>query len=266
MIDCHCHILPGIDDGAHTLEAALDMARAASTSGIEELVCTPHHLNGVYDNPADAIRQASANLQKCLLEVGIPLRVYPGSELHLVPELPRQLLDGAAMTYNDLGKAALIELPKATIPMGAETILEQLLYRGVTPVIAHPERNLRLARRPEQLAEWIARGCKAQLTAQSCSGDFGERMQRLCRRWLESGWVHLIASDAHRAAGRSPDTLAAGRASVAEWLGEEAATLLTCENPRRLLNGEDLVSLAPRADPRTAPARRRWLGFLPWRR
>lgn len=262
MIDCHCHILPGIDDGAHSLEVALDMARAASASGIEGLVCTPHHLNGVYINSAEAIRQASADLQERLLEAGIPLRLYPGAELHLVPELPSQLLDGIALTYNDLGKAALVELPKTTVPMGAETVLEQLLYRGVTPVIAHPERNLTLARRPEQLAEWIGWGCKAQLTAQSCSGDFGERMQRLCRRWLELGWVHLIASDAHRPAGRSPDTLAAGRASVAEWLGEEAATLLTRDNPRRLLIGEDLVSLAPRAVPRAAPGRRRWLGFL----
>lgn len=266
MIDCHCHIIPGIDDGAHTFEAALDMARAASASGVDGIVCTPHHLNGVYSNPAGSIRRASEELQECLVEAGIPLRLYPGAELHLVPELPSQLLDDAALTYNDLGRAALVELPKASVPMGAETILEQLLYRGVTPVIAHPERNLTLARRPEQLAEWISWGCKAQLTAQSCSGDFGARMQHLSRRWLELGWVHLIASDAHRPVGRSPDTLAAGRASVAEWLGEDAATLLTCDNPRRLLNGEDLVSLTPRETPRTASTRSRWLGFLPWRR
>ncbi|CRI66041.1 PHP C-terminal domain protein [Thiocapsa sp. KS1] len=266
MIDCHCHILPGIDDGAHTFETALDMARAAAAAGIQDLVCTPHHLNGVYSNPGSVVRHALQDLRERLAGAGVPLRIHPGAELHLVPELPSQVLDGTALTYNDLGKAALVELPKAAVPMGAETILEQLLYRGITPVIAHPERNLVLVRNPERLAEWVARGCKVQLTAQSCSGDFGERIQHISRHWLELGWVHLIASDAHRPTGRSPTTLAAGRAVVTEWLGDQAASLLVCDNPRRLLDGADLLALAPHANPRRIRMRGRWLGFLPWRR
>jgi protein-tyrosine phosphatase len=260
MIDCHCHILPGIDDGAHRPETSRQMAVSAIRGGTTGIICTPHHLNGVYTNSADSVRHALDGLRSDLADAGMSLALYPGAELHLVPELPSRVLDGTAMTYNDRGKAALVELPKAAVPMGTESILEQLLYRGVTPVIAHPERNLILARREERLAEWIDWGCKVQLTAQSCSGGFGERLQRISRRWLERGWVHLIASDAHRPAGRSPDALAAGRAIAAEWLGEDAATLLTRENPRRLLEGEDLVSLAPRT---TAPTRPRWLGFLP---
>jgi protein-tyrosine phosphatase len=262
MIDCHIHILPGIDDGAHTFDTALDMARAAWAGGTRQIICTPHHLNGVYANPAGLIRSLIADMRQRLSETEIPIRIHPGAELHLVPELPSRLLDGTAMTYNDLGKAALVELPKSTVPVGADTILEQLLYRGITPVIAHPERNLVLSRRPDQLIEWIDWGCRVQLTAQSCSGDFGERLQRLSRRWLELGWVHLIASDAHRPTGRSPDTLADGRAAVAEWLGEEAAVLLTQENPQRLLTGEELVALEPRATPRSGTFRPRWLGFF----
>ncbi len=266
MIDSHCHVLPGIDDGAHTFETALEMARAAVGCGTHTIVCTPHHLNGVYVNRADGVRQTVVDLQRRLTDAGIALRLYPGSELHLVPELPSQVLDGSALTYNDRGKAALVELPKASIPVGVDTILEQLLYRGVTPVIAHPERNLTLARRPERLAEWVSWGCKAQITAQSCSGDFGERLQRLSRRWVEFGWIHLIASDAHRPTGRSPDTLAAGRAMAAEWLDEEAAILLSLDNPQRLIDGDDLVSLTPRATFQVESTRRRWFGWLPWRR
>jgi protein-tyrosine phosphatase len=263
MIDCHCHILPGIDDGAHTAETALAMALAAVRGRTDAIICTPHHLNGVYLNPANEVRHALDGLQRALADAGIPLRLYPGAELHLVPELPGQVLDGTALTYNDRGKAALVELPKSTIPIGTDNILEQLLHHGVTPVIAHPERNLILARREERLAEWVDWGCKVQLTAQSCDGDFGERLQRICRRWLELGWVHLIASDAHRPSGRSPDTLGAGRAIVSAWLGEDAANLLTRGNPRRLLDGKDLLSLTPRT---TTATRSRWLGFLPWRR
>ncbi|HSO83296.1 CpsB/CapC family capsule biosynthesis tyrosine phosphatase [Thiocapsa sp.] len=144
--------------------------------------------------------------------------------------------------------------------------LQRRLRYGVTPVITHPERNLVLARRPERSAEWIDWGCKVQLTAQSCSGDFGERLQRLSRRWLGSGWVHLIASDAHRPTGRSPDAPGEAWARVAEWLGEDAATLLTLDNPRRLLEGADLSALPPCTSADTTPVGGDWLRFWPWHR
>ncbi|EGV17370.1 tyrosine-protein phosphatase [Thiocapsa marina] len=266
VIDVHCHILPGLDDGAHTFETAIDMARVAVAAGILGIVCTPHHLNGVYRNPAVLVRHALADLRQRLLDAEIPLDLFAGAEIHLVPEVPSRVLDGSALTYNDRGKAVLVELPKKTVPRGTDVILGQLLRHGITPVIAHPERNLALARRPQRLAEWVDWGCKVQLTAQSCSGDFGERLQRLSRRWLESGWVHLIASDAHRPTRRSPDTLSVARACVAAWLGEDAATLLTLDNPRRLLDGEDLIALASGMRPETPPAESDWLRFVPWRR
>lgn len=266
VIDAHCHILPGLDDGAHTFEMAIEMARAAVAGGTRGIVCTPHHLNGVYKNPGDLVRHALADLQRRLADADIPLGLFPGAEIHLVPEAPNGVLDGSALTYNDRGKAALVELPKNAVPRGTDVILGQFLRHGITPVIAHPERNLVLARRPHRLAEWIDWGCKVQITAQSCSGDFGERLQGLCRRWLELGWVHLIASDAHRPTGRSPDTLSAARTRVAAWIGDDAATLMTLDNPRRLLEGEDLIALAPCMTAETTPSESDWLRFLPWRR
>ncbi|MBK1646663.1 protein-tyrosine-phosphatase [Thiocapsa imhoffii] len=266
MIDTHCHILPGIDDGAHNDEIAVAMAQAAVAAGTERLVCTPHHFNGIYDNPSVPVRQGLSALQQRLHDAEITLPLHLGAELHLVPELPSRVLDGSALTYNDRGRAALIELPKVAIPLGTETVLEQLLRQGVTPVIAHPERNLVLARDEQRLGEWVSWGCKAQLTAQSCSGEFGERLQWLCRRWIELGWIHVIASDAHRPVGRSPDTLRAGRAAVARWRGEAAAHLLTHDNPRCLLTGDDLSALPPLANPISLPRPHSWLKLLPWRR
>ena len=258
MIDCHIHLLPGVDDGAHDLEMALKMARIAVDSGVTAVVCTPHHLNGVYKNPAGLIRRAVAGLTEGLVEAGIPLGLYVGSELHLVPELPEAVEQAAALTYNDQRKAALVELPTATIPLGAEIVLERLLYQGVMPLIAHPERNAVLAHNPEMLGDWVMLGCKVQLTAQSCSGDFGGMMQGVCRRWLERGWVHLIASDAHRPTGRSPDKLAKGRDVVAAWLGDAAAEILTLTNPQRLLDGEPLLDLPREGLAVALPARTRW--------
>ena len=146
------------------------------------------------------------------------------------------------MTYADHGKAILVELPKHSIPVGSEQMLENLKYRGFTPVIAHPERNSTLRRTSGRVEDWIAMGCKLQLTAQSCSGDFGESVEKVCHYWCEMGWVHLVASDGHRTQGRKPD-MRAGTRRIKSWLGVEAARLMTIDNPGRLIKGEDLESI-----------------------
>jgi protein-tyrosine phosphatase len=244
MIDCHNHTLPGIDDGAHDVEMAMEMAQCAVKHGIHTIVCTPHHLNGVFENAGAAVLAHVAALRSRLTAADIPLEVLPGSELHLVPELPERILEGDALTYADHGNTALVELPKHTVPTGTETILERLLYQDITPVIAHPERNSELIRDPDRLTEWVGWGCKVQLTAQSCSGDFGKRIQSQCRRWCEQGHVHLIASDAHRPYGRAP-ILTDGVAMLREWLGEQAVEILSTTNPRKLTVGEPLLSITP---------------------
>lgn len=267
MIDVHCHLLPGIDDGATDLDMALAMARLAVDAGIQGVVCTAHHLNGVHHNPAADLRAALASLRAALAAAHLPLTLYPGAELHLVPELPDQLRAGHAMTFNDLGRAALVELPKTTVPLGAETLLEELLYQGITPIIAHPERNLTLLRDSARLVEWIGWGCHAQVTAQSITGDFGAARQQACQQWLAQGCIHLVASDAHRPRGRSPEHLAPARAMLADWHGEAVAHLLTDQNPRRLLQGEPLLAppVPPQAAARAAAARR-WSWRWPWPR
>lgn len=233
---------------------ALAMAMRACECGIRQIICTPHHLNGVFTNSRTAILQQIQHLQQHIAAAGLELSLHPGAELHLVPELPQQLLEGSAMSYADLGRAALVELPKSIVPQGTEMILEQILYQGVTPVIAHPERNRALLRAPERVGEWVQWGCALQLTAQSCSGDFGEPLQRICKYWCQRGWVHLVASDAHRAQGRSPDTLATAYPTLVAWLGADSARLLTVDNPQRLLAGEPLHA-APKWIP---PPRRSW--------
>ena len=263
LCDCHCHLLPAIDDGAKSYEMALEMARSAMDAGVKRIICTPHHLNSVFENPRKAILRHVAGLRTQLAEADISVTLYSGSELHLVPELPAKIEEGEALTYNDRGKAALVELPKSTLAMGTETLLEQLLYRKITPIIAHPERNAVLAAHPERVGEWVSWGCKLQLTAQSCSGDFGEPIQQVCQYWCERGWVHLIASDAHRPHGRSPRKLAIGRDTVAEWLGDNTAELLSVGNPQRLIDGDALENPQPIT---TDDAKSTRLGKPWWRR
>ena len=259
FIDVHCHLIPALDDGAKDFSMALQMAQSAITANTRTVFCTPHHLNGAFSNSRAIILEQLRILQSQLLEAGIDLQLVPGSELHLVPELPAQILAGEALTYADLGQAALVELPKHTVPLGTEAILERLLLNGITPIIAHPERNAELARNPNKLAPWIEDGCKLQLTAQSCAGDFGKPIQQVCHLWCKQGWVHLIASDAHRPHGRMPD-MRMGYQAVMQWLDQDSAQLLTVTNPGRLLIGEPLLNLQPIAVQPSVLARlRHWL-------
>lgn len=262
MIDCHCHMLPGIDDGAHDVEQALRMASVAVQSGVSDIILTPHHNDGMYVNLCEDIINSVSSFQLILDQSGIALRVHPGSELHVVPELPEHLEAGIACTYANKNKSVLLELPKHTLPTGAEQIIEHVAYLGLTPVIAHPERNSILCNEPQRLEDWHARGWKFQLTNQSVSGEFGKPIQDVCRYWMERGWIQFIASDAHRSKGRSPD-MRKGVEQIEAWFGEPAATLLSRDNPGRLIKGEPIVDMA--VDPQKKAKSRGKKRFWFWR-
>ena len=256
--DIHCHILPGIDDGAKTLEQSLAMARIAVDDGIATIFATPHHFNGVYRNPAAAVRDAVADLQQALHAEQIDLRLLPASEHHLVPELVGALADGTALTMGDFGRAVLVELPVHTIPLGSEDLLEQIMAQGLVPIIAHPERNSMLARNPERLATWVGMGCLAQVTGQSCTGRFGPAVQAAAKKMITRGLIHFLASDAHRDRRRIPQ-LQPGREQVAAWTSPQLAALIGVEFPAMLARGEvpdaeDLEDVLAESQPR----RRSW--------
>ncbi|MDT8408240.1 MAG: CpsB/CapC family capsule biosynthesis tyrosine phosphatase [Wenzhouxiangellaceae bacterium] len=239
LTDLHCHMLHGIDDGAKTLEQSLAMARIAVADGIGTTVVTPHHLNGVYRNPARQVRDRVDRLREALAHSRIELDLVAGSELHLTPELPDALVSGTALTLADRGRAALVELPVHTVPMGSEHVLEQILAQGIVPVIAHPERNSELRQHPQRLAEWIQMGCLGQVTAQSCTGGFGEAVKKSARAMVRQGLIHVVASDAHRDRRRIPQITPA-REPVANWTSPAVAQLLIDVFPAEIGAGRDL--------------------------
>ncbi len=257
LIDLHCHMLPGIDDGSLEMEQSLAMARIAVADGISTTVVTPHHLNGVYSNPAPRIESGIEQLNEALQKAGISLNILPGCELHLTPELPEALDSGAALTIANQGKAALVELPVHTVPMGAEHLLKQLLAMGLTPVIAHPERNSELRRTPARLGEWVQMGCLGQVTVQSCTGQFGEAVRQSAKTMVQHGFIHVAASDAHRDRRRVP-RLTPAMEPLTRWTSIEAARLLVETYPTDLAAGRQPdLALLHRALPE--PQRKSWL-------
>ena len=197
MIDLHSHILPGVDDGAQTLEDSLEMARKAISQGITHLICTPHHNNGKYNNPADKIIREVANLQGELDKRGLDLTLLEGQEVRLT-EFLLTAIQRDEILFTDLDNTyLLIEFPTNEVPIYAEQVFYQLLNRGQVPVIVHPERNAVFREEPNRLVSFLEMGTLTQLTAPSIVGIFGSDIQQTARQMLEHNMLYMVASDAH---------------------------------------------------------------------
>jgi len=231
MIDLHCHILPGVDDGAQSLEEAAAMCRLAAKDGCEAMVATPHQRRGEWWN---ADRESLAALADELQDaVGAGFRVYLGGEVHvdsgLLAEVEKLPAGGGILPLAG-SRYLLIELDSMGTPTEAIHLVHELSVAGWRPVIAHPEFVPWLAPDPELVARLVALGATTQVTAMSVTGDFGRRPQTDVFALLDAGLVHFIASDAHGVRRRPPGLERARRLVAGRW-GEDLAQHLVSHNP-----------------------------------
>ena len=203
MIDVHCHLLPGIDDGAPDDTAALAMARIAFADGIRTTVCTPHIYPGLYENDADGIRRRTAELQRRLVEEGIGLVLAVGADAHLTPELLSRLQEGTVPTLAG-GRYVLLEPPHHVAPPRFAESMWSLVAAGFVPVLTHPERLTWIGQDYAMLAALVHAGVWMQVTAGSLAGRFGSGARYFAERMLDDGLVHLLATDAHGVKHRAP--------------------------------------------------------------
>lgn len=234
LIDLHCHILPGIDDGAPDLDTALEMARMAVADGITVTACTPHIYPGLYENDGDGIRAAIASLQAHLDQAGIPLRLVEGADVHLAPDLVAGLKSGRVPSLNG-SRYFLFEPPHHVAPPRLEESAFALLAAGYVPVVTHPERLSWIDTHYEVFTRMAHAGCWMQLTAGAVTGRFGRRVKHWSERMMDEGIVHLLATDAHNLGSRAP-RLAEARDVAARRLGEEEATHLVSTRPQGILD------------------------------
>ena len=199
--DCHVHILPGIDDGPPDMETAIGMIRMAAEHGTAVMVATPHAIEGLYDTSREQVLAALADVRAACEAVGIGVRLLPGQEIALVPDLAARLSSGRLLTYADQGRAALVEVPSTGLPPYWEQALFDLAVAGVIPVVAHVERTPLLT--DHKLADRAAElGARFQINARVL-GTRGSAY-RECTRLIEAGWVACLGSDGHDLAGRKP--------------------------------------------------------------
>ena len=234
MIDLHTHILPRLDDGARTLAESVSMARAAAADGIRILAATPH-VRSDYPTSASEMERGVAELREALTAEGIALELRTGGEIAL-EQLP--LLDDEELAR--FGLAAnpnylLLEFPYYSWPLSLRSQVIDLRGRGITAVVAHPERNAEVQSAPERIAEIVEQGALVQLTSASVEGRLGRASRRTAFRLLELGLAHLIASDAHapqvRAVGMSAAAKALGNRELARWLAEDVPAAIVADAP-----------------------------------
>lgn len=235
MIDIHNHIIPGIDDGADSLEQALALLELAQADGIQKLVCTPHMHPGRFDNNVKTIRPGFSELKKKAEQAGLTIQLAMAAEVRFSDEMMFQLRkDEIPMIGQWEGyRCLLLEMPHQGIPMGMEPMLDWLQKRDVRVVIAHPERNKELMAYPERVLPFVERGALLQLTAGSVAGLFGEKAEATARWFLDRELVHFVASDAHHPV-RRPPAMALAAETLNQWIGSEQCTQLTNGNPDKL--------------------------------
>jgi protein-tyrosine phosphatase len=235
MVDLHCHILPGLDDGARTLEDSLAMAEDAISDGITHVVATPHASS---DYSFDFRRVRSA-LQELSGRLGDRLLLASGCDFHLNHENLIALRGDPHPYCINQNDYLLVEFNDFSIPPSMDQTLHELRLVGIRPIVTHPERNVILRTHPERLRKWIEQGCYVQVTAGSLSGVFGSTPQQHAWTWLAGGMVHFISSDAHNTA-RRPLKLKFAYDEVVSRMGDERARFLLIDNPLAAFEGRPL--------------------------
>jgi protein-tyrosine phosphatase len=223
VIDLHCHLLPGIDDGPPTMAAAMDLARAQVAAGVDTVVATPH-VSWEYPNTADVIERGVEEVRDALASEGIPLRVESGAEIAITTamELPDEELRRMTIAHESW---LLLEAPLSGHAPGFNDLLLRVQGRGFRVLLAHPERCPEIHRNPDLLEQLVDAGVRAQVTSTSLVGVFGRRARHVAFDLLARGLAHNVSSDAHDANRRPPgiqDQLeASGAGETAQWLSSD---------------------------------------------
>jgi protein-tyrosine phosphatase len=235
VIDIHCHILPGIDDGAESLEISVAMAEMAIEEGITHVIATPHASPNHAFLP-DLISQRRDELQR---RFDGRLILATGCDFHLSFENLQEIRRDAARFTLNQKNYLLVEFADFSIPAALDRSLHELKLAGIHPIVTHPERNPLIRAQPDRLFNWLRQGCYVQVTAQSLLGGFGKSAQLAARDWLNAGAVHFLASDAHNTNSR-PLRLKEAFEELARKRGEEVAQALLVDNPRAVFDGHPL--------------------------
>ncbi len=240
--DLHCHVLPGFDDGARDEGQFLEMARIALAGGTSRMVATPHYDLETSTIELESITKSVETHRELLRSNNMALELVPGAEVRVNAELFVLAKDSDMLARLGIGRArkfVLVDLPFFDLPVPTGDVLYRIQLSGLTPILAHPERNRYLVRHPAILKEMVGRGIELQVNSGSLEGIYGKHARKSAVALITEGAARLIASDAHQPTGRGPD-LSNAAAIIERQLGAEAARIMLQVNPDLVIEGEGL--------------------------
>lgn len=232
MIDLHSHILPGIDDGAKTMDDAIALIEQSIAADVTHIVCTPHIHQGVYDNDLSTILNAYDLLCYEVKSKALPIKLAYSGEVRICPEIVSWVANKQLPFLGSWeGRSVLLlELPHSHIPPGVENLIKWLLKSGIQPVIPHPERNRDIIADYRKATSLKKQGCLFQVTAGAFTNRFNERVRDLAVKMLSDGLIDYIASDMH-SIHRRPNDMKAARVELDSLLSAEDVKRLTHTTP-----------------------------------
>ena len=266
MVDIHCHILPGVDDGAPTVDVALEMLAVGIEQGIAATILTPHIKSDDLEDRDELHQRTFTELEQAVEAAGLDCRIYLGAEVAFrfgladVARWPSVRLAGQSYV--------LVDLPSGLLSPGLEQGFFELRTSGMKAILAHPERHRELSQSPEKVDRLRQQDLLLQVDAGSITGRFGKRSQAAAETWIRQGWVEFVGSDGHDLRKR-PIALKEAAERVEFRVGENEEHRLFVENPSRLLDGESIfrleaedVSMMHGSQTKNATARRGFFGRL----
>lgn len=246
MIDIHNHVLINADDGPESETDALKLLTQAEAGGITDIIMTPHHLRGDFNNPGERVAEMLDVLKNAAVRAGLKIRLYPGQEIRVNPGLLYELLSGKSITLND-SRYVLIDFSNIDKTDYTDQLIFDLQMNGFVPVLARLERTQPLMDNMEQLYKLVDKGVITQVTAGSVTGLFGSDLKAISLKLIKQNLAHVIASDAHHVESRPFRLLEAYRI-IEKELGESYVDYLKANAAAILSNDEVTVKSPARSD------------------
>lgn len=237
IIDIHCHLLPGVDDGAENGQMTLRMLRKAYADGVRRIIVTPHYRKGMFETPSKKIAERYELVRSKALQTGADgIKIYLGCEYHWHTDMVEELKAGRRPTLAG-SRYVLVEFSASDSYFLIRRALQELLAAGYIPIVAHVERCMAFSDDVDNVEDIARLGARVQLNADSLLGKCGYRSKRFCKELMSRELVDYIASDSHDIKSR-PSRMKECCSYVKKKWGREEAERIFYRNPSEIIRRE----------------------------
>ena len=236
LIDMHCHILPGIDDGSKSWDETKEMLRISYDEGVRLIVTTPHHHKRRGICTSAQYKERLVKIRKLAEEIDPKFKIIPGMEVNFDHDVLEKLQNKQLQTMGN-SSYVLIEFSPSDDFDYIRQSLQQVQMLGYYPILAHVERYSCLVEEVEDVAYLVDMGVYIQVNAGSIIGNSGRTVKRFIKELMDERLVHFVGTDAHRSTGRAPKIQESAK-YVEKKFGEEYALEIFRKNGMKMIKNQ----------------------------